>query len=74
MAYVKVTGNTDADVQRAIRIFNKKVKDAGIIQEIYNRREYVKPSVKRKLKREEAIRRRIREDKKEQNRKKYNNS
>jgi len=72
--YVKVTGNTDADVQRAIRIFNKKVKEAGIIQEVYDRREYVKPSVKKKLKKEEAIRRRIREDKKEQNRKKYNNN
>jgi ribosomal protein S21 len=74
MAYVKVTGNTDADIQRAIRIFNKKVKEAGIIQEIYSRREYVKPSVKKKLKKEEAVRRRIRENKKEQNRKKYNNS
>tara|TARA_Y100000004_G_C8857108_1_gene387299 strand:+ start:325 stop:546 length:222 start_codon:yes stop_codon:yes gene_type:complete len=72
--YVKVTGNTDADVQRAIRIFNKKVKEAGIIQEIYNRREYVKPSVKRKLKKEQAIRRRIQEEKREQNRKKYNNN
>ncbi len=72
--YVRVTGNTEADVQRAIRIFNKKVKEAGIIQEIYDRREYVKPSVKKKLKKEEAIRRRIREDKKEQNRRKYNNS
>jgi ribosomal protein S21 len=72
--YVKVTGNTDADVQRAIRIFNKKVKEAGIIQEIYDRREYVKPSVKKKLKKEAAIRRRIREDKKEQNRRKYNNN
>jgi len=74
MVYVKVTGNTDADIQRAIRIFNKKVKEAGIIQEVYDRREYVKPSVKKKLKKEEAIRRRIREDKKEQNRKKYNNN
>ena len=72
--YVRVTGNTDADVQRAIRIFNKKVKEAGIIQEIYDRREYVKPSFKKKLKKEEAIRRRIREDKKEQNRRKYNNN
>ena len=72
--YVKVTGNTDADVQRAIRIFNKKVKEAGIIQEVYDRREYVKPSVKKKLKKEEAIRRRIRDDKKEQNRRKYNNN
>jgi ribosomal protein S21 len=74
MAYVKVTGNSDADIQRAIRIFNKKVKDAGIIQEIYSRREYVKPSVKKKLKHEESIRRRIREERKEQNRKKYNNN
>tara|TARA_Y100001963_G_C6754096_1_gene435799 strand:- start:1064 stop:1285 length:222 start_codon:yes stop_codon:yes gene_type:complete len=72
--YVKVTGNTDADVQRAIRIFNKKVKEAGIIQEIYSRREYVKPSVKRKLKKEQAIRRRIQEEKREQNRRKYNNN
>ena len=72
--YVKVTGNTDADVQRAIRTFNKKVKEAGIIQEIYSRREYVKPSVKRKLKKEQAIRRRIQEEKREQNRRKYNNN
>ena len=72
--YVKVTGNTEADVQRAIRTFNKKVKEAGIIQEIYNRREYVKPSVKRKLKKEQAIRRRIQEEKREQNRRKYNNN
>lgn len=72
--YVKVTGNTDADVQRAIRIFNKKVKDAGIVQEVYSRREYVKPSVRRRLKREESIRRRIREEKREQNRKKYVNN
>jgi ribosomal protein S21 len=72
--YVKVTGNTDADVQRAIRTFNKKVKEAGIIQEIYSRREYVKPSVKRKLKKEQAIRRRIQEEKRERNRRKYNNN
>lgn len=72
--YVKVMGNTDADLQRAIRIFNKKVKDAGIIQEVYSRREYVKPSVQRKLKKEDAIRRRIREEKREYNRKRYRNT
>lgn len=72
--YVKVTGNTEADLQRAIRIFNKKVKEAGIIQEVYDRREYVKPSLKKKLKKEEAIRRRVRDEKKERNRKKYNNT
>lgn len=61
--YVKVMGQTEADFTRALRIFNKKVKEAGIIQEIHRRKEYVKPSLKRRLKREEAKKRRIRERK-----------
>ena len=69
MVIVKVTGN---NLQKAIGIFNKKVKQAGIIQEIYRRREYIKPSIKRKLKKEEAIKKRIREEKKKRNKKKYN--
>jgi len=69
MVFVKVTGN---NLQKAIGIFNKKVKQAGIIQEIYRRQEYLKPSIKRKLKKEEAIKKRIREDKKKRNKKKYN--
>ncbi len=69
MVFVKVTGN---NLQKAISIFNKKVKQAGIIQEVYRRKEYIKPSVKRKLKREEAIKKRIREEKKKRNKKKYN--
>ena len=69
MVFVKVTGN---NLQKAIGIFNKKVKQAGIIQEIYRRQEYLKPSVKRKLKKEEAIKNRIREEKKKRNNKKYN--
>lgn len=59
--YVKVMGPTEADFTRALKIFNKKVKEAGIIQEIHRRKEYVKPSLKRRLKREEAKKRRIRE-------------
>ena len=69
MVFVKVTGN---NLQKAISIFNKKVKQAGIIQEVYRRQEYLKPSVKRKLKKEEAIKKRIREEKKKRNKKKYN--
>ena len=69
MVLVKVTGN---NLQKAIGIFNKKVKQAGIIQEVYRRQEYLKPSVKRKLKKEEAIKKRIREEKKKRNKKKYN--
>ena len=59
MVFVKVTGN---NLQKAIGIFNKKVKQAGIVQEVYRRQEYIKPSVKRKLKKEEAIKKRIREE------------
>lgn len=69
MVFVKVTGN---NLQKAISIFNKKVKQAGIVQEVYRRQEYIKPSVKRKLKKEEAIKKRIREEKKKRNKKKYN--
>ena len=69
MVFVNVTGN---NFQKAIGIFNKKVKQAGIIQEVYRRQEYLKPSVKRKLKKEEAIKNRIREEKKKRNNKKYN--
>ena len=69
MVFIKVTGN---NLQKAISIFNKKVKQAGIVQEVYRRQEYIKPSVKRKLKKEEAIKKRIREEKKKRNNKKYN--
>ena len=69
MVFIKVTGN---NLQKAIGIFNKKVKQAGIVQEVYRRQEYIKPSVKRKLKKEEAIKKRIREEKKKRNKKKYN--
>lgn len=62
--YVKVTGSSEQDFIRALKIFTKKVKDSGVIQEVYARREYVKPSLKRKLKAEEAFKRKIREEKK----------
>lgn len=55
--YVEVNGN----LEKALKIFNKKVKQAGIIQEVYRRREYTKPSKMKRLKREEAIKRNIRE-------------
>ena len=34
MVFVKVTEN---NLQKAISIFNKKVKQAGIVQEVYRR-------------------------------------
>ena len=37
----------NGDVTKALRIFKKKVAEAGIIQEVRDRQEYVKPSKKR---------------------------
>ena len=43
--YVEVRGG---DATKAIRIFKKKVQDAGIIQEYRERQYYVKPSEKKR--------------------------
>lgn len=37
----------NGNVEAAIRKFKKKVQEAGIIQEIRERKEYTKPSVKK---------------------------
>jgi small subunit ribosomal protein S21 len=37
----------NGDFTKALRIFKKKVQEAGIIQEYRDRQEYVKPSKKR---------------------------
>lgn len=51
---VEIKGETIKDVQNAIARFTKLVKKAGILQEVWNRQEFVKPSKKRKLKQERA--------------------
>ncbi|MEK9767369.1 MAG: 30S ribosomal protein S21 [Betaproteobacteria bacterium] len=65
MVYVKNHGDSD-NLIGMLREFNRKVKNAGIIKECYTRREYMKPSEKRKWKQEESLRKRIRESQKEQ--------
>ena len=37
----------NGDITGAIRRFKKKVQEAGIIQEVRDRQEYIKPSIKR---------------------------
>jgi small subunit ribosomal protein S21 len=39
----------NGDFTKALRIFKKKVMEAGIIQEVRDRQEYTKPSEKRKI-------------------------
>lgn len=38
----------NGDINKALRLFKKKVQEAGIIQEVRERGEFVKPSEKRK--------------------------
>ena len=39
----------DGHVDRALRKFKKKVAESGILQEVRERQEYVKPNIKRKV-------------------------
>jgi len=57
-AHVKVKAN-GMDVDSMIRIFKRKVKEAGILEEYKDKMEYIKPS-KRKVERKNAAIRRQR--------------
>jgi small subunit ribosomal protein S21 len=46
-------GNTD----KALRKFKKKIADSGLLQEVRDRQQYVKPTVQRKLAKSQAKRR-----------------
>ena len=39
----------DGKFEKALRQFKKKVEDSGLLKEVRERQQYVKPSIKRKL-------------------------
>ena len=49
-----LTGSTvyvrNDNVEQALRKFKKKIQDSGLLQEVRDRGEYVKPTIKRKKK------------------------
>ena len=47
----------DNQVEKALRKFLKKIADSGILQEVRERQEFVKPTIRRKLAKNQAIRR-----------------
>ena len=53
MIYVKV--DKRKSIEKAISIFKKKVKDAGILLEVRERQEYKKKSVIKRKKRAQAL-------------------
>ena len=52
------------NMERVVKRFIKKCKKLGIIDEIKERRHFIKPSEKKRRAKERAIRRRIKEEKK----------
>lgn len=52
---LEVTPKPGESPERMIKRFTKKVRNEGILQELYNRRGFEKPSVKRRRKRLRAM-------------------
>ena len=48
---------TDGNVEKALRKFKKKITDWGLLQEVRDRQEFVKPTVQRKVEKGLAKRR-----------------
>ena len=55
------------DINKVIKRFIKKCKKLGIIDEIKDRRHFVKPSEKKRMAKKRAIRRWIKEQRKQRN-------
>lgn len=47
----------DNNVEKALRKFKKKISDSGLLQEVRERQEFVKPTTKRKIAMSQAKRR-----------------
>ena len=65
MAHVKVQARRNETTERLIKRFSSRVKKSGLMEELRNRRFYVKPSQKRRLKklRRKRITRKLNEKK-----------
>lgn len=53
---VRVPGNSSRDIEMALRKFKRIVKDSGIMEEYRARQEYIKPSMRKRKQKQEAIR------------------
>jgi len=47
----------DGNFDKALRKFKKKIADSGLLQEVRDRQQYVKPTAQRKLAKSQAKRR-----------------
>jgi ribosomal protein S21 len=70
--YVKVNEGKD-ELGKALKIFTKMIKKSELLQELRNREHFLKPSKKKAFKRQEAFRRKKREERRLARQKKYDN-
>jgi ribosomal protein S21 len=61
------------ELNKALKVFTKMVKKSELLQELRNREHYLKPSKKKIFKRQEAFRRKKREEKRIARQKQYDN-
>jgi len=47
----------DGNTEKALRKFKKIINDFGVLQEVRDRQEFTKPTVKRKVSKSQAVRR-----------------
>lgn len=47
----------DGKIEKALRLFKKKIENAGLLKEVRERQHYVKPTTERKLKKNAAVKR-----------------
>ena len=45
------------NLNRALKLFKRKFKQTGVLKEVRERKNYTKPSIKRRVEKNEAIRR-----------------
>lgn len=50
----KVIVGPDGNVEKALRKFKKKILESGLIQEVRDRQEFVKPTTQRKIDKSKA--------------------
>ena len=60
---VKVPGPSAGDVEKALKIFKRQMKDSGTLEELRDRRHFVKPSKAKTIQMEKAVRAQYKESK-----------
>ena len=44
------------DINRALKLFKRKFRDTQVLKEVKERKQYIKPSLKKRIQKNEAIR------------------